>query len=298
MEFDWIIGTSTGALNAALIAQRDLGNLEKLWKTIGARDIYKLPNPGHLRRLLFGQQLGFFDTSPLETILREYCSLDRLRSSGVKVGFVTTDLCSLKTKLITVDDITSDEELVDVLMASSALPILFPPRRLRGEGCWIDGGLVRNTPIQAAIRLGATEVYAVLVEPSPDNTCPTSLYKLISRLLEIMLDNSARSGIAHVNHYNRLLESPNGSVENWCLLEEKARFFAEHSENLTSSESSEENMTSGDDVPVALREKVSLFLVKPRRQSSGSLLDIDPIVSQWLMKQGYDDIIRHSMHII
>ncbi len=205
-HFDWIVGTSIGALNAALVGQNDLDILESMWLQIRSNDVYKLPDPGHLRRVIFGQQLGLLNTAPLEQLLRSCISLEKLKAGPSKVGFVTTDLCGLRTKVITSDEIHSQEDLIDVLMASSAIPLLFPPRRLKGEGCWIDGGLVRNTPIQAAINLGATEIYAVLVEPKSVDTCPTSLTQLVSRLLEIVFDHSARSGIAHVIQHNRILD--------------------------------------------------------------------------------------------
>ncbi len=300
-HFDWIIGTSTGALNATLMAQKEVSVLESVWRRISARDVYKLPNPGHLRRLIFGQQLGFFDTSPLEGLLRQHADLKKLKAGQTKVGFVTTDLCSLKTRVITSDDISSQEELIDVLMASSALPLLFPPRKLLGEGCWIDGGLVKNTPIQAAIRLGATEIYAVLVEPSSEDSCPTSLFRLIARLLEILLDHSARSGIAHVKDHNRMTEATNsgiasGTGNGWCLLEDRDKLVGDNANIVqigTTVSSTDTNGTAND----SFLKKVSLFIIKPQRQISGSLLEINPIVSHWLMKLGYDDIIRQCIAV-
>lgn len=289
--FDWIVGTSIGAINATLLAQDDLPVLEDLWRRIRTNDVFTLGNPTQIRRVVFGQQLGFFDNSKLENVLRQCVNLERLKAGESKVAFATTDLCSLQTKLITADDIKSQDDLIDVLMASASVPLLFPPRKLNGEGCWIDGGLVRNTPIQSAIRLGATEIYAVLVEPHIVDTCPTSIVQLVSRILEILLDHSARSGIAHVNHYNRMMEvrtlKLNGSSPgDWCLLDNHLMLAKDETECGTTSLET-----------IAPPERVRLFIVKPQRQISGSLLEIDPLVSTWLMQMGYEDIIRQCIAV-
>lgn len=290
--FDWIVGTSIGAINATLLAQDDLPILEDMWRRIRTNDVFTLGNPSQIRRIVFGQHLGFFDNSNLENILRQCVDLERLKAGESKVAFATTDLCSLQTKLITTDDINSQDELIDVLMASASVPLLFPPRKLNGEGCWIDGGLVRNTPIQAAIRLGATEIYAVLVEPHIVDTCPTSLVQLVSRILEILLDHSARSGIAHVNHYNRMMEvrtlklKGGSSPGDWCLLDDRLMLAKDEKDSDTTSTDT-----------IAQPERVRLFIVKPQRQISGSLLEIDPLVSTWLMQMGYEDIIRQCIAV-
>lgn len=301
-HFDWIVGTSIGAINAALVGQQDLAVLEEMWRKIRSSDVYRLPSASHLRRVIFGQQLGFLNTAPLEELLRSCISLERLKAGKSKVGFVTTDLCGLGTRVFTGDEINTQDDLIDVLMASSAIPLFFPPRRLNGEGCWMDGGLVRNTPIQAAINLGATEIYAVLVEPSSSSACPTSLMQLISRLLEIVFDHSARSGIAHVMQHNRILDAGglrNGNG-NWCLLEdaEVARRLA-HVEGNGNGNGEQEHQAKPDcafefvdlSKQAGNGKRVSLFLVKPERQILGSLLEIDPVISSWLLKLGYEDVI-------
>lgn len=325
-HFDWIVGTSIGALNAAIVGQGDLDMLETMWRKIRTSDVYKLPDPGHLRRVIFGQQLGLLNTEPLEKLLSKTVNIDKLKAGQTKVGFVTTDLCGLGTRVITGDEIETQEDLIDVLMASSAIPLLFPPRRLNGEGCWMDGGLVRNTPIQAAISLGATEIYAVLVEPNSVDTCPTSMVQLVSRLLEIVFDHSARSGIAHVTQHNRIVQA--GGLKqgngNWCLLEDAANGnhgetnhsngngngtdhkqrpgFIEHDKdgaydsNLLSNSKNRPSECAFEFVdlsqPFGQKKRVSLFMIKPERQILGSLLEIDPVISSWLLNLGYEDVLR------
>lgn len=304
-HFDWVIGTSIGALNAALVAQNDMDLLLEMWRKIRTSDVYKLPDPGRLRRVFFGQQLGFLDNSPLENLLRQCVSLEKLKAAATRVGFVSTDLCNLQTRIFTSDEIDTQDELIDILMASSAIPLFFPPRQLKGEGCWMDGGLVRNTPIQAAIQLGATEIYAVLVEPNQVDTCPTSIMQVVSRVMEIVFDHSARSGIAHVNQHNRMVElgglftNGNGNG-NYCLIDDKEQL----NRTVVPSNTKEDLITKSAFEFVDLSKKkgletkrVSLFIVTPARQNVGSLLEIDPVISSWLLTLGYDDIVRKCVAV-
>lgn len=296
-RFDWVLGTSIGAINAAMYAQGDLLKLEEVWSQISSKDVYKLPNPNHLRRVFFGERLGFLDTSPLEDLLNKYLDVNKLRNCNFQIGFVTTDLCSLETRVFFKEDIQTKAEYVDILMASSAVPLLFPPRQLESGGCWMDGGLVTNTPIQAAINLGAKEVYAVLVEPDPVEEKPDSVPKLISRLIEILLDQSARAGVAHVNFFNgrhRIDELTNEFDANWCRLEDNV------STNPNSlPDELEESKKSIDKLKGELEhlERVGLYLVKPPNRAVGSLLEIDPITSKWLMRMGYEDAIKNCVHV-
>lgn len=268
IHFDYVFGTSVGAINATGIAQGSIEQLERLWTTTRVRELFRFPNASHLRRMIFGQRLGFLDATPLEEILRREIEFEKLKASETRAGFITTDLCSLETRLITSDEVETKEDLVDILMASSALPLLFPPRQIRGGGLWIDGGLVRNTPIHYAIRLGAREIFAVLVEPSMKSECPTSIVELLTRSVEIMLDASARSGIAAVHQHNR---------------------------GLSLMTLNDENCKGSNGKRQRHPDEVSLRIIKPRRPIVGSLLDVDPFASKYLIHLGYEDTIRGDL---
>ncbi|MGB5758728.1 MAG: patatin-like phospholipase family protein [Acidimicrobiales bacterium] len=52
--------------------------------------------------------------------------------------------------------------VVDAVLASAAVPALFPPVVIGGEH-YYDGGLVNSVPVDRAIQLGATEIYVLQV---------------------------------------------------------------------------------------------------------------------------------------
>ena len=51
-------------------------------------------------------------------------------------------------------------------MASTAIPGVFPPVRI-DKSIYVDGGVVENTPLNPAIRAGATKLHAIYLDPHP-----------------------------------------------------------------------------------------------------------------------------------
>lgn len=256
LQFDLAFGTSIGALNAAFMAQGDFRRLEEIWCKLCQWDIYKLPSAHQIGRMMLGHKLGMLDTKPLEELLRHEADLRKIKTGQMKVRLFTTDLCSLETRLIKLEDLQTTSELVDVLMATSAVPVAFPPRQLNGKGLWVDGGLVRNTPLRAAIDQGAEEIFMVLLHPETVNVCPTNMWQVIARLLDIVLDSSAQKELELARLYNRLIEE--GSTV----------------------------------VPYGMRS-VRIEVIQPRRPVDINLLEIDPERSKQLIKLGYEDATLH-----
>lgn len=251
IEYDLAFGTSIGGINAAFYVQGKIDRMEELWTSLKATDIFRFPNIEQIRSIIRGSRWGLFDTSPLEELLYREMNLQKFKSSPTKVGFLTTDLCTLETRMVTSDDINSHRELIDILMASSALPILFPARTLFGEGFWIDGGLVRNTPIQTAINMGAKEIHIVLVEAENDGVCPSNMVQVLARCADILLYASARDGIRLVHEYNKLV----------------------HSGQFDSAE--------------AEIEPLVIKVFQPSGKVNTGILGIDPLRSVRLIEQGY-----------
>jgi NTE family protein len=254
LEFDLSFGTSVGAINATFIAQGSLRRLEEMWKNLHLWNLFRLPDLNELGKMVLGRKLGMLDTGPIEDLLRREADLSAIKRSPMKVRAVTTDLCSLETRLINLEELATTSELVDVLMATSALPAAFPPRKLRGEGLWVDGGLVKNTPLRAALDSGVEEIFLVLLHPSRMNVCPVNMWQLLTRCLDVALDASASNELELTRLHNRLIEreaDPDG------------------------------------------RRAVRLEIIQPNKPVDINLLEIDPERSRALIKLGYDDARRH-----
>jgi NTE family protein len=55
-------------------------------------------------------------------------------------------------------------DLVDAVIASASVPLVFPPRPMADDD-YVDGGVIEVVPVGAAVRLGATRIIALVAVP-------------------------------------------------------------------------------------------------------------------------------------
>jgi NTE family protein len=178
IEPDWIIGTSIGAINAALIAGNSgddrLARLEEFWRRMRQTSGWNAPWlwPGVSDGLAYWSTLAagipaffkpnpwaFFGTHvPLGSERAGFYSTDALRDTlGELVDFSLLNKCSprltvgaarVRTSEMRYFDSREVPITLDHVMASGALPPAFPAVRIDGELYW-DGGILSNTPTEA-----------------------------------------------------------------------------------------------------------------------------------------------------
>jgi predicted acylesterase/phospholipase RssA len=83
----------------------------------------------------------------------------RLEDGVLPLTVVTTDLETGEEVLL------EDGPAVPALLASCALPGVFPPVRI-GNRCLVDGGTVSDTPVGPAVRAGADRVFVLPSVPA------------------------------------------------------------------------------------------------------------------------------------
>lgn len=173
ISIDCVIGTSIGAINAALIAQGDYDTACRLWTTIDIQKVFKLNSvmnaryAGHRPGLSFDQfRLAFLrdlfhgglDTTPLRELMDRCLDEEKIRASKTRLGLVTVELDRLNPVEIMIDDIP-EGKLNDYLMASAALPV-FHRQKIDGK-TYLDGGFYDNRPVNFAADAGYRDIIAV-----------------------------------------------------------------------------------------------------------------------------------------
>lgn len=152
-----VAGSSAGALNAVMLADGRLDRLETLWRTVTREHVYFLKPgvvfagllPGWGTALALGSMSSLMHPGPLRELIASTIDLDRVRGSMTRVVVVTTDLVRRQPRVFDNATVT-----VDVLMAATALPGVFPPVEVDGD--WlVDGGLVARAPVLEALERGA-----------------------------------------------------------------------------------------------------------------------------------------------
>ncbi|OXS27133.1 MAG: patatin [Acetobacterium sp. MES1] len=168
-----VIGTSVGALNAAMIAQDDYDIAMEFWSNLTINQVLDLNEimtntyvdqwskesfdvfrNGFLTAL-FSDGL---DISPLRDNLTRLICEDTIRNSPIRFGLVTVDITSLKPRQLMIEDIPQGQ-LIDYLLASAALPI-FQKQEIDGK-TYLDGGFFDNVPINFMLEQNFSQIISV-----------------------------------------------------------------------------------------------------------------------------------------
>ena len=159
-EPDLILGTSIGALNGAVIADRPGSEgvelLTGFWQEVSGADLF---DTGFLERARRVATLkpAIHDTSELRAIIEHAIPPER------EFGDLETPFqCVAASIEHSAEHWFTDGPLVEALLASSAVPALFPPVEIDGEHFY-DGGLVDSVPLGRAVELGADVVFVLQV---------------------------------------------------------------------------------------------------------------------------------------
>jgi NTE family protein len=160
VEADLILGTSIGAFNGAIIAdypgREGVERLNGFWEEVTGADLF---------------QTGFFDralrVATLKPALHETSELRKLVEHAIHPDTRIEDLqvpfqCVAASIEAVTDHWFDAGPLIDAVLASAAVPALFPPVEIDGEHFY-DGGLVDSVPLGRAIHLGADVIYVLQV---------------------------------------------------------------------------------------------------------------------------------------
>lgn len=159
IKIDMVFGTSVGSINGALIAQGDLDSAEKLWHELETTMVFDLPDDDALSYAKEMVLHGGAGTSGLETLMDRYFDEEKVRSSGMDYGLVTTKFPSMNGTFLYADDIPEGHLGNYIMASSSCFP--FVRKCVIDDISYIDGGYSDNLPVEMAMDRGATTIIAV-----------------------------------------------------------------------------------------------------------------------------------------
>ncbi len=201
--FPVICGTSSGALNAVLLAssathfREGVDRLYGIWANFHMGKVFKTDNWTALKSglrwgLTFlagglgkGQPRSVLDNSPMREMLERHIRFARIQQAidtdVLRAVSVTTSGYTSGTSITFFQGIKDlvpwkrtrrigkrTELTLNHLMASSAIPVLFPAVKLRNE-YYGDGSMRQSAPLSPALHLGANRLLIIGVRnPVPD----------------------------------------------------------------------------------------------------------------------------------
>lgn len=199
---DLLVGTSAGALNAGFVAGHGTGpaaldRLAAVWAGLRRRDVFPL-RPARLAAVALGRAPSLCADDGLRRLLVEHLRFRRLEDARIPLHVVTTDVRSGEEVVLSTGD------AVDAILASAAIPAVFPSVRIDGRDL-VDGGIADNAALSAAVAVGADVVYvlptgfACALDDAPSSPLSSALHAL-TLLIEqrLVLEVASYAGHADI----------------------------------------------------------------------------------------------------
>ena len=333
--FSVISGTSAGAINASMISSRiedfhqSILNLENVWRNFSTDRIYKTGKLFMLKQslhwlltLISGGVLtknprSLLDNQPLRDLLEETIDFESIKqniSSGLLDALIITAASYEQKQSVSFFSTSNDvanwqkvgrsgrqsEIKIETLMASVALPLIFPAIMIDGN-YYGDGAMRQETPLSPTIRLGSTNLLIISTESSGENSNQQSgmRYPNISEIGGYILDGlfsgSLYSDLERLDRINQVI-AQNDKQKVYTKTKEMRQIDC-----LVISPSKDINeiaMSYYDDIPLSIR---TLFRgIGINRDNDSELLSFllfESRFSKHLIELGFEDAMKRKEEI-
>jgi NTE family protein len=243
--FPIICGTSAGAINALSIAARAgpfrlrTSKLEAIWRNLRASDVYRTDalavatNFFHMAASLLhsgygiGRPISLLDNTPLREMLENYVKFDYLETAignGELEAIAISAMSYASGQSVTFYQGQQSihpwnrarrrgektELTIDHLMASTAIPSLFPAVQLQG-GYFGDGAVRQLKPISPALHMGAEQLLIIgvsnnasLANKAPQLEHSPSIAQIMGHMFNSAFIDAVESDLETLRSINRL----------------------------------------------------------------------------------------------
>ena len=247
--FQVIVGTSAGAVAASVLAaeahrwRRAVAGLERVWANFRSEQVFHVDSPHMLRAgahwvlalmsggLVLSPPKSLLDNSPLRELLDRRVDCAGIRRSIARGHLHAFALCSTSyvsgQSVAFFDGVESIRDwsraqrvgrrcqfTLDHLMASVAIPLLFPPMGIDGE-YFGDGAMRQLNPLSPAIHLGADRLLIIGVRArraagvSVDRLEPSmpTPGEIFGYMLDTLFTDQIYGDLEQLERINTLVES-------------------------------------------------------------------------------------------
>ncbi len=156
-----IAGSSIGALNGYMAATHNIGPMLKFWQEIDQKRLITIQS---FTKLFFSASPSLLTDQLQRRLVEEHVRLSDLQNNTCEYICAAISLNTGKLHYFSGHEAKTDADLRQFILASAAVPGVFPPVQL-GHELFMDGGLVRNTPIEAVENKRVDVIIAISMEP-------------------------------------------------------------------------------------------------------------------------------------
>lgn len=245
--FSVISGTSAGAVNSVVLASKAghlrsaVAELEQVWAHFRCHQVYKTDHLTMLKSSLHwmssmvlggwlvGTPKSLLDNAPLRELLGRNVHFPRIRQAiddghleAVAItaaGYGSSRSTSFFEAADHVRDWDRTRRLgqrtdlsLDHLMASIAVPMIFPPQQI-GNEYFGDGAMRQATPLSPAVHLGADRILVVGIRDETGEKVPTELGpppsfgQIAGYMLDTLFMDGLYSDLERITRINELIDS-------------------------------------------------------------------------------------------
>jgi NTE family protein len=152
-----VVGTSVGAINGAAYALdptlAGVEHLERVWRELDSRDLVSRASIRNAVALARRGQ-GLNDHDGLRAVIERVLRVRRFDALQLPFECVATNVREASEEWFESGD------LIDAVLASTSVPVLFPPVEIAGEW-YLDGGILKDVPLTRAVERGAGTIYVL-----------------------------------------------------------------------------------------------------------------------------------------
>lgn len=333
--FDVISGTSAGAINASMISteisnfHQSIFKLENVWSGFTTNQIYRTEKLFMLKKsfhwlltlisggLLVKNPRSLLDNQPLRDLLQEKINFETINHniySGALYALIVTAASYEKKESVSFFTTNTKVENwkkvgrsgkkseinVEHLMASVALPLIFPAITIDGQ-YYGDGAMRQETPLSPTIRLGASKLLIISTESSKDNNKDHSdknypdYSKIGGYILDGLFSGSLYSDLERLDRINQVIaQNENQKVQT----ETKEMKHIDYLVISPSVDVSEIAMNCYKDIPLSLRMLFKgIGVEKDTNSELVSFLLFESTFTKSLIDLGFHDAMKKKQEI-
>jgi NTE family protein len=217
-------GTSGGAICATLAwdglvrgePQRAGLQLRRFWQSIAASDLLDsmlnnaLQTLVNLRNCMVLPELSPYVFPPwglqrMRDILSQQLDFEELRSLARKPGAPALQIGAVEVRTGCFEVFPGEELRVEFLLASAAIPELFPAVTVPGWGVYWDGVFSQNPPIHDLTHYKIDELWVIQINPTACSQVPTDSHEIEDRRNELAGNISLEQELRIIEIMNRLV---------------------------------------------------------------------------------------------
>ena len=245
--FPIICGTSAGAVNSVVLASRArhfrsaVAELEHVWGNFRCHQVYKTDHLTMLKSSLHwlaaivlggwlvGTPRSLLDNAPLRALLSRNIRFPRIQDSieqGCLDAVAITAAGYASSRSISFFEAHDKQKgwqrtrrigkhaqlNLDHIMASIAVPMLFPPVKI-GNEYFGDGAMRQATPLSPAVHLGASRILVIGIRDETGGQVPDteqespSFAQIAGYMLDTLFMDGLYSDLERITRINELIDS-------------------------------------------------------------------------------------------